>query len=185
MPRLFSMCSRLIFPWLRGVGQAHLLDLEVVKQRLTHAPDQVSAHAESGLRRALYDCTSVPLTPTGPEVRLIVATHPATNAAPAVGVERDGTALTNFLSAPFPLLRLQPQMCLICTCIAARSRPCWLMKTRSKRWIAGTPIPPVVRSLLKFWLNGFGTFDENWDNISLHLSCVRPNLLLRRKSKPP
>lgn len=75
-----------------------LLDLEVAKQRLTHAPDQVSAHAESGLRRALYDCTSVPLTPTGSEVRLIVATHPATHAAPAVGVERDGTVYELFVS---------------------------------------------------------------------------------------
>ena len=55
----------------------HLLDLDVVKLRLVHTPDQVSTHAESGMTRALYDCVSVLLTPTGPEVRLVVATHAA------------------------------------------------------------------------------------------------------------
>ena len=76
----------------------HLLDLEEVKQRLTHAPDQVSTHAESGMTRALYDCISVPLTPTGPEVRLVVAAHPAADAAPTVGVERGGIVYELFVS---------------------------------------------------------------------------------------
>jgi hypothetical protein len=76
----------------------HLLDLEVVQQRLAHAPDQVSMHAESGMTRALYDCISVPLTPTGPKVRLVVAAHPAADAAPAVGVERGGTVYELFVS---------------------------------------------------------------------------------------
>jgi hypothetical protein len=76
----------------------HLLDLEVVKQRLAHTPDQVSTHAESGMTRALYDCPSVPLTPAGPQVRLVVATHPATDAAPAVGVEHAGTVNELFVS---------------------------------------------------------------------------------------
>ena len=80
----------------------HLLDLEAVRQTLARSPDQMNTHAESGMTRMLYDCASVPLTPTGPEVRLVIATHPATDAAPAVGVERDGTALTNSLSARCP-----------------------------------------------------------------------------------
>jgi hypothetical protein len=67
----------------------HLLDLEPVKQTLARTPDHVNTHPESGMTRALYDCTSVPLT-TGPEVRLIIATHAATGSAPAVGTERDG-----------------------------------------------------------------------------------------------
>jgi hypothetical protein len=45
----------------------HLLDLEVVKQALARSPDQVSTHPENGMRRALYDCPTVPLTPSGPE----------------------------------------------------------------------------------------------------------------------
>jgi len=76
----------------------HLLDLEAVRQTLARSPDQMNTHAESGMTRMLYDCASVPLTPTGPEVRLVIATHPATDAAPAVGVERDGTVYELFVS---------------------------------------------------------------------------------------
>jgi hypothetical protein len=60
----------------------HLLDLEVVQQTLTRAPNHVSTHPESGMTRSLYDCVSVPLTPAGPDVRLVVATHPTTGSAP-------------------------------------------------------------------------------------------------------
>jgi hypothetical protein len=81
----------------------HLLDQDVVKRRLVHAPDQVSTHAESSMTRALYDCASVPLTPSGPHVRLVVATHAGTSSDPAVGVERDGIVYELFLSTlPFP-----------------------------------------------------------------------------------
>jgi hypothetical protein len=76
----------------------HLLDLAIVNQRLMGAPDQVNTHPESGMTRALYDCVSVPLTPTGPEVRLVVATHAATGASPTVGTERDGTVYELFVS---------------------------------------------------------------------------------------
>jgi hypothetical protein len=76
----------------------HLLDLEMVRQRLLCAPDHVSTHPESGTTRALYDCKSVPLTPAGPEVRLIVATHAATGSSPAVGTERDGMIYELFVS---------------------------------------------------------------------------------------
>lgn len=50
------------------------------------------------MRRSLYDCASVPLTPAGPQVRLVVATHDATSSSPAVGVERDGTVYELFVS---------------------------------------------------------------------------------------
>jgi hypothetical protein len=76
----------------------HLLDLEVVQQRLVRAPDHMSTHPESGVTRALYDCLAVPLTPTGPEVRLVVATHAASSSPPKVGVERDGTVYELFVS---------------------------------------------------------------------------------------
>jgi hypothetical protein len=76
----------------------HLLDLDIVKLRLLRAPDQGNTHPESGMTRALYDCPTVPLTPTGPEVRLVVATHPATSSSPTVGIERDGTVYELFVS---------------------------------------------------------------------------------------
>ena len=75
-----------------------LLDLEVVRLRLTRPPDQVTTHPESGITRALFDCLKVPLTPSGPGVRLVVATHPATTAPPAVGVERTGVVYELFVS---------------------------------------------------------------------------------------
>jgi hypothetical protein len=76
----------------------HLLDLEMVRQQLLRAPDHVSTHPESGMTRALYDCASVLLTPTGPEVRLVVATHAGTSSSPAVGIERDGMVYELFVS---------------------------------------------------------------------------------------
>jgi hypothetical protein len=75
-----------------------LLDLEVVQQALARSPDQVSTHPESGMTRALYDCPTVPLTPTGPAVRLVVATLAVTSSPPKVGVERDGTVYELFVS---------------------------------------------------------------------------------------
>jgi hypothetical protein len=78
-----------------------LLDLEVVQQALAHSPDHVSTHLESGMTRALYDCPAIPLTPAGPEVRLVVATHALTSSPPKVGVERDGTVYELFVST-FP-----------------------------------------------------------------------------------
>ncbi len=76
----------------------HLLDLDIVKLRLLHAPDQVCTHPESGMTRTLYNCPAVPLTPTGPEVRLVVATHAGTSSSPTVGTERDGMVYELFVS---------------------------------------------------------------------------------------
>jgi hypothetical protein len=76
----------------------HLLDLDVVKLRLGDTPDHVSTHPESGMTRTLYDCVAVPLTPTGPTVHLVIATHLATESPPSVGVERDGTVYELFIS---------------------------------------------------------------------------------------
>lgn len=76
----------------------HLLELPVVKQTLVHSPDHMSTSPESGMTRSLYDCPSVPLTPAGPEMRLVIATHPGTSSDPAVGVERDGIVYELFVS---------------------------------------------------------------------------------------
>ncbi len=75
-----------------------LLGLEVVQQALSRTPDQVSMHPESGMSRALYDCPAVALTTSGPSVRLVVATHPATSSPPPVGVEREGVIYELFVS---------------------------------------------------------------------------------------
>jgi len=148
----------------------HLPNLDLVKHRLVHAPDQATTHPESGMTRALYDCVAVPLTPAGPEVRLAVTTHPATDAAPVVGVERDGIVYELFISTlPSPaftasdVLELSLNRGSFETVLAG-------IKTRSKRGIVGIPIPRMARTLPRSSLNGFGTFDENGDNSSLHLT---------------
>jgi hypothetical protein len=76
----------------------HLLDLEVVKQQLAAPPDQVSVHPESGTPRALYDCPSVPLSPAGRHVRLVIATHPAAGSPPTIGTQRDAMVYELFVS---------------------------------------------------------------------------------------
>ena len=76
----------------------HLLNLEQVQSRLRRAPDQVSTHPESGMQRSLYDCASVSLMPSGPAVRLVIATHAGTSSDPAIGIERDGVVYELFVS---------------------------------------------------------------------------------------
>jgi hypothetical protein len=76
----------------------HLLNLEVVQRVLVRSPDQSSTHPESGMTRALYDCPAVPLTPAGPEMRLVIATHAVTSSPPKIGVERDGMVYELFVS---------------------------------------------------------------------------------------
>lgn len=46
--------------------------------------------------RDLSDCLAVPLTPTGPVVRLLVGTHPAGEHKPAIGVVRKETVYELF-----------------------------------------------------------------------------------------
>jgi hypothetical protein len=75
-----------------------LLDLEEVQQALARPPDQIITHPESRMTCALYDCPAVPLTPAGPEVRLVVATHAITSSSPKIGVERDGMVYELFVS---------------------------------------------------------------------------------------
>jgi hypothetical protein len=50
------------------------------------------------MTRALYDCPAVPLTLTGPAVRLVVAAHALTPPPLKVGVERDGIVYELFVS---------------------------------------------------------------------------------------
>ena len=72
------------------------LDLPEVQTRLQSAPDAQVTHPESGTVRDLYDCLAVSLTPTGPVVRLLVATHPAGDHKPAIGVVRKETVYELF-----------------------------------------------------------------------------------------
>lgn len=132
----------------------HLLDLEVVQKRLAHPPDQVSTHAESGMTRALYDCAAVSLTATGPTVRLVIATHPATEADPAVGVERDGTVYELFVSTlPSPaftasdILDLYVHRGSFETALADEDR-----EQEMDRWYSHTPWGQEFAQILGQWI---------------------------------
>src|SRR5256884_3966955 len=63
----------------------HLLHLPAVRTRLQQPPDQQTRHPESGTSRALYDCLDIPLTPTGPRVRMLLAARLATASPPSIG----------------------------------------------------------------------------------------------------
>jgi hypothetical protein len=132
----------------------HLLDLEVVKQVLAHVPDQVSIHPESGMTRALYDCPAVPLTPTGPEVRLVVATHAVTSSPPKVGVERDGTVYELFVSTlPSPAFAASDVLALYLhrgsfeTVLADED-----VEQDSDRWYSHTPCGQEFCQILAQWV---------------------------------
>src|SRR2546428_5386586 len=75
-----------------------LLDRPEIKARLACPPDAESTHPESGTYRALYDCPDIPLTPTGPRVRLIVAVHPASSTSASIGKQRDGLVYELFVT---------------------------------------------------------------------------------------
>jgi hypothetical protein len=81
----------------------HLLEQPAIQQRLKLSPDQVTVHPESGASRALYDCGQVQLAPTGPVMRMLLATHPASSSRPPIGKVRDQTVYEQFFTTlPFP-----------------------------------------------------------------------------------
>jgi hypothetical protein len=76
-----------------------LLDRVEVKAVLARPPALVCTHPESGATRALYDCPDIMLGgPEGLHVRLIVATHPATEAPHKIGKKRDGVIYELFVT---------------------------------------------------------------------------------------
>ena len=132
----------------------HLLDLDVVQQTLACAPAHVSSHAESGMTRALYDCASVPLTPAGPEVRLVVATHAVTTSPSDVGVERDGTVYELFVSTlPSPAFTASDVLDLYLhrgsfeTVLADEDD-----EQNSDRWYSHTPCGQEFAQILAQWI---------------------------------
>jgi hypothetical protein len=76
-----------------------LLDRQEIQARLALPPDQETTHPESGTCRALFDCPDVLLTPTGPRVRVIVATHPAQAPAAPIGITREQQVYDLFFTA--------------------------------------------------------------------------------------
>jgi hypothetical protein len=79
-----------------------LLDHPELQARLAQAPDQVVTHPETGTTRALFDCVDIALTPMGPRIRVIVATHPATATPARIGTTREGVVYELFWTCLLP-----------------------------------------------------------------------------------
>src|SRR6266404_1178005 len=76
----------------------HLIERPAIQQRLKLPPDQLTVHPESGASRALYDCGPIQLAPTGPTVRMLLATHPVGSSRPSIGKVREGTVYEQFFT---------------------------------------------------------------------------------------
>jgi len=85
----------------------HLLEHPAIQKLLRRAPDQATIHPESGTSRALYDCGQVALAPTGPVMRMLLATHPVGSSRPPVGKVREGTVYEQFFTT-LPSLAFLP-----------------------------------------------------------------------------
>ena len=65
---------------------------------LSRPPAARCLSPESGMIRDLYDCPSIRLLRKGPPVRVLIATHPATDDPPKVGQQRNGVVYELFIS---------------------------------------------------------------------------------------
>jgi hypothetical protein len=75
-----------------------LLDRTAVQVRLHLPAGQQLTRAESRICRALYDCPDQSLDTAGKPVRIIVATHPATEKKSRIGLTRSGVVYELFLT---------------------------------------------------------------------------------------
>ncbi len=75
-----------------------LLDRPEVQARLHLPADQQFSRPESRLVRTLYDCPDLAVGAAGQRCRIVVATHPASEKKPRIGVERAGLVYELFLT---------------------------------------------------------------------------------------
>jgi len=76
-----------------------LLELPEVQARLALPAQQQHTQPDSGLIRHLFDCPQLVLTAHGTCSRVMLATHAASGASPAVGVLRDGQVVELFYTS--------------------------------------------------------------------------------------
>jgi hypothetical protein len=75
-----------------------VLDRTEVQSRLHLPSDQQFRRPESDLVRTLYDCTDVPVGPTGQRCRVVVATHPTNAQKSRIGLTRSGLVYELFFT---------------------------------------------------------------------------------------
>ena len=132
----------------------HLLEQSAIRQRLGRPPDQHTIHPESGMSRALYDCAEMALTPTGPVVRMLLATHPAGSSRPSIGKVKEGTVYEQFFTTlpspaftPADVLDLYLHRGSFETVLADEDR-----EQDPDRWVSHTPLGQEFWQILCQWI---------------------------------
>jgi hypothetical protein len=132
----------------------HLLEQPAIRQRLGRPPDQHTIHPESGMSRALYDCAEIALTPTGPVVRMLLATHPAGSSRPSIGKVKEGTVYEQFFTTlpspaftPADVLDLYLHRGSFETVLADEDR-----EQDPDRWVSRTPCGQEFWQILCQWI---------------------------------
>lgn len=131
-----------------------LLDLPQIQARLALPPDQETTHPETGICRALFDCPDIPLTGTELQMRVIVATHPATATAAPVGTTRDGvvselffTALPQAAFPPADVVALYLHRGAFETVLSDEDK-----EQDSDRWVSHTPSGQEFWQVISQWI---------------------------------
>ncbi len=148
-----------------------LLNLPQVQTRLVQPPDQQTTHPETGTCRALFDCPDLPLTPTGPRARVIVATHQATSTVAPIGTTRGEVVYELFFTA-LPVGAFTPADVMDLYLHRGHSRRSSLMRIKNKTLTAGVLIRPAGRSSGRSSRSGSGICAFPWDMLSIPLPCV-------------
>ena len=132
----------------------HLLEQPAIQMQLRRPPDQHTVHPESGTSRALYDIPEIPLTPTGPVVRILLATHPASSSPPPVGKVKDGmvyeqffTTLPSYAFTPADVLDLYLHRGSFETVLADEDQ-----EQDPDRWVSHTPWGQEFWQILCQWI---------------------------------
>jgi hypothetical protein len=132
----------------------HLLNLPAVSTRLQQPPDQQTRHPESGTSRALYDCLDIPLTPTGPPVRMLLAARTATASPPAIGTVHNGMVYEQFFTTvpphaftPADVLDLYLHRGSFETVLADEDQ-----EQDPDRWVSHTPCGQEFWQILSQWI---------------------------------
>jgi len=132
----------------------HLLNLPAVRARLQQPPDQQTRHPESGTSRALYDCLDIPLTPTGPRVRMLLAARMATASPPSIGMVHNGMVYEQVLTTvppnaftPADVLDLYLHRGSFETVLADEDQ-----EQDPDRWVSHTPCGQEFWQILSQWI---------------------------------
>ena len=158
-----------------------LLNEPAVQARLLLPPSAIVTHPESGACRTLFDCLDIALTPTGPRLRVIVATHPATSPKkPSIGVVRAEMVYELFVTtAPSPAFTAADVLALYLhrgsfeTVLADEDR-----EQDPDRWCSRTPCGQEFCQILHQWLwNRRLAFGQQLTPSALRLTEFAPALV--------